>query len=247
MKLKQFVLFVFLLSLPVFIYPKLRVVERGFKWSSKSKNTDLFEDVQSFYNEVLMHTKSYQRMLDNVSSKLATVAGKEKATLTARMQEYTKELNSYLPKKDEFEKKIRGKINSGKYDLNLKNDQGIRFLSWLIMNDCAAFLNDALNNGANPVLLSFDGMNSLHVACEMESARAIETLTNYIKSLLNAQDNKGNAPLHYLMSTRGQSAKVNMVLSCKPNLTLKNKDGRTPADLARKDSRNDLLKLVEEA
>jgi ankyrin repeat protein len=86
------------------------------------------------------------------------------------------------------------------------------------------------------------GNNLLHIASAAGHLNIVEFLLNFkeIKNMINVKNNIGDTPLHRA-AFRGFSDIVKLLLQNGSDVTIKNNDNKTAADLARNESVKKLL------
>ncbi|XP_028057701.1 ankyrin repeat domain-containing protein EMB506, chloroplastic-like isoform X1 [Camellia sinensis] len=135
--------------------------------------------------------------------------------------------------------------------IDLADKDGMTALHTAIIGKKEAVVSHLLRKGANPNIRDRDGASPLHYAVQVGAMQTVKILIKYNVDV-NASDNffsqEGWTPLHIAIQTRNRDiAKVILVNGA--DKTRRNKDGKTPLDLALcygKDFKSyDLAKLLK--
>ena len=87
----------------------------------------------------------------------------------------------------------------------------------------------------------------LHKACDKKDIIQIENIikaSNDDKKAINAQDNKGNSPLHYACK-RGHQETIELLMVFGADDTITNDKHMTPAQVCEENNRKDLIELLD--
>ncbi|KAK5051609.1 hypothetical protein LTR84_003261 [Exophiala bonariae] len=103
-----------------------------------------------------------------------------------------------------------------------------------------------LENRANPGIVNNDGKTPLHMAAESGQCGAIDVLLDrmWANTARDQHDRFGNTALHYAVLA-GKLVAVRSLLRACANHSLRNKNGDTALDIARKDSGEEYCKTPE--
>lgn len=116
---------------------------------------------------------------------------------------------SRLPNKDHLKKLLSIAVRSGK-------------LSKMIL---------LLKHGADPTVVSKHGQTLLHKAVIYKQNEIAQYLMKHVASLLNAQDDKGNTPLHIAITKASIPLITTLLQHDSLDINLTNNDNLTPFDL----------------
>lgn len=128
--------------------------------------------------------------------------------------------------------------------VNLSNADGITPLHMAAKYGRDKILSILLDCGANPSSKTRTGnATALHWACQNRSTKCAQILIEKSQKEIDAQDGAGNTALHYACDT----ANLNLaqgLLKYSPKVNVKNYQGQTPVDIAKKIMSLSLVRLL---
>lgn len=136
-------------------------------------------------------------------------------------------------------------------DVNDKDIEGRTPLYYAVSNGHIDIVNTLLKNGADITQVTNKGNIPLHTATSKGYKEIIEVLLQHVshdklKDFINAKTaSSGTTSLH-VAAQSGSLEVVKSLLKHGAIYDIKNKEGKTPIDLSKDQSVNNLLKLVEE-
>lgn len=142
---------------------------------------------------------------------------------------------------------IDTEINLTNKILNLPNSDGITALHASSYYGNYVLIEILLKIGADPTLKTKSGQTCLHLACQNEKIKSIEALLNFSKiNIINITDSNKDCCLNTAVKT-GNSKIVETILRYKPDLSIRNIEGKRPIDIAKGFLYLNIAKLLEEA
>lgn len=137
-------------------------------------------------------------------------------------------------------------ISSNKI-LNLPNSDGITALHASSYYGNFVLIEILLKIGADPTIKTKTGQTCLHLACQNEKIKSIDALLNFSKvNIINITDCNKDCCLNTAVRT-GNSKIVEILLRFKPDLSIRNIEGKRPIDIANGFLYLNIAKLLKEA
>ena len=112
--------------------------------------------------------------------------------------------------------------------------------------DCPRLVESLLSAGASVVSASSGDISALHLAVRNGTVAVIALLLD-AGADLNAEDSRGNTPLHYAVAREGSRELVRLLLDRGALAYARNAKSQTPADVAEESGNEDYVPLLEEA
>lgn len=149
---------------------------------------------------------------------------------------------------DNFVHPIDFQISSENKILNFPNLDGITPLHASSYYGNYVLIEILLKIGAaDPTLKTKSGQTSLHLACQNEKIKSINALLNFTKiDIINITDSNQDCCLSTAVKT-GNSKIVETILRYKPDLSIRNIEGKRPIDIAKGFLYLNIVKLLDEA
>lgn len=142
---------------------------------------------------------------------------------------------------------IDTEVNLTNKILNLPNSDGITALHASSYYGNYVLIEILLKIGADPTLKTKSGQTCLHLACQNEKTKSIDALLNFSKiNIINITDSNKDCCLNTAVKT-GNSKIVEAILRFKPDLSIRNIEGKRPIDIAKGFLYLNIAKLLEEA
>lgn len=134
-------------------------------------------------------------------------------------------------------------------DPNYKDGKGRTPIFYAIYNQNYGVAIDLINKGARLDVVDFNGETILHFTVGRNSYNILEyLLQNFpaFNNFINFKDNDGNTPLH-IAAFMGYTDIAELLLRYGANPNLRNKNGETPLDIAKKSNNRPLIDLLQQA
>jgi len=136
-------------------------------------------------------------------------------------------------------------------DVNDKDIEGRTPLYYAVSNGHIDIVNTLLKNGADITQVTNKGNTPLHTATSKGYKEIIEVLLQHVshdklKDFINAKTTSSGTTSLHVAAQSGFLEVVKSLLKHGAIYDIKNKEGKTPIDLSKDQSVNNLLKLVEE-
>lgn len=112
-----------------------------------------------------------------------------------------------------------------------------------VMRNRTSVLKILLDNHADPLLKDQDGETALFWATNKDYQESVEIFIAHDPSLCNVTRNDGRIPLHEA-AVRGYDNLITALMKCSKQIDLKDKNGKTPVDLAREANQVKILPLL---
>ncbi len=141
--------------------------------------------------------------------------------------------------------------------LNRKNRGGFTPLHFAVIGGDIGIMQLLLKAGARPQSMTFKKVTPLHLACKMRRGadEGVKVLLESLdpqssRALVNVSDIDGNTPLHYVAmycsshSSKNYRSLIETLLSMGARITVTNKEGKSPSDIAQESNSNpEILQL----
>ncbi len=153
------------------------------------------------------------------------------------------ELTQALAARDETT--ARSLIRRGAY-VNTPGPDGNTILAIAAAGDRPEAVTELLEIGADPKTLSAEGQAPLHAAAANPHTSEILRLFLYWRTPVDTLSGDAETPL-MIAAKHGLVENVKIVLRYSPNLSLRNREGKTALELAREKRSTEIVTLLEEA
>lgn len=131
--------------------------------------------------------------------------------------------------------------------LNFPNSDGLTALHASSYYGNNVLTEILIKIGADPTLKTKFGQTCLHLACQNEKIKSIYTLLNFSKiNMINTTDSNKDCCLNTAVKT-GSSKIVETILRYKPDLSIRNIQGKRAIDIAKGFMYLNIVKLLEDA
>eukprot|EP01006_Ploeotia_vitrea_P039101 TRINITY_DN66311_c5_g1_i1.p1 TRINITY_DN66311_c5_g1~~TRINITY_DN66311_c5_g1_i1.p1 ORF type:complete len:297 (-),score=167.92 TRINITY_DN66311_c5_g1_i1:14-904(-) len=118
-------------------------------------------------------------------------------------------------------------------------DEDVTVFDWAATGN-VALLEGALDQGTSVNKRDENGLTLLHWAADRGQEAVVELLLSKYKAKVDVADNDGNTPLH-CAALSDEVKCVELLVAAGSDVSIKNEDDETPADLAMSDAVTDLL------
>ncbi len=138
-------------------------------------------------------------------------------------------------------------LASGGADINMRigpmDETALQLAS---AKDCPQLVEALISAGASVVSASSGDISALHLAVRNGTV-AVSALLLDAGADLNAEDSRGNTPLHYAAGRKGSKELVRLLLDRGALAYIRNDKGKTPAEVAEESGNEEYVPILEDA